>query len=296
MSTPWYPITPVHPAPLVQVMGIVTIPGGVQGSYDAEVLISRGRPPHTNVWATWARGRASPLAAGAKPVYWRPQDPSKWRAALPEPVTSPQPRMWSSVGHNGGQPIIEIDDDGGQWWRDVGRIKYEPSGSVSERMAEGRVMRAVAACGHGYGTTLNSRTFGMLLAQVVREFGDDAEYPTSDYAGRFRQSPSDISDFEIAMAWFAHLDPPDLRPADQCTWALNRMQNVLALRARNRPWSYGLIGERFGMTPDGARKLYQRTMQAVWRVANGMPAFCHVVTTSPMEQLKERNRAWRAAS
>jgi hypothetical protein len=292
VSTHWYPITPIYPAPLVQVTGIVMHTGGLQGTYDAQVIISRGRAPHSHVWAAWQKGRAVPLAPDATPLYWRPQDPTKWRAPLPEPIVPSEPRMWSSVGAVERQH--EAPDDGGQWWRDASRIRYEPAGAISERMAEGRVMRAVAASGHGYGTTLTARTFGTLLADLAAQF-DDRSASTSDPIGRFRQTRADISDFDLAMAWFANLDPPDLRPADQRTWALNRMQNVLAWRARNRPWSFGVIADRFGMTPDGARKLYQRSIQAVCRVANGKPAFAHVTTTDAIEQLRERNRAWRSA-
>lgn len=291
MSEVWYPVTPIHPAPLVQVAGIVMHPGGAQGTYDAQVIISRGRAPHTHIWAAWHKGRAVPLASGAKPIYWRPQDPSKWRAPLPDPIIPAEPRMWSSAGAREMPEDSRADE--GQWWRDASRVKYEPPGSISERMAEGRVMRAVAASGHGYGTTLTTRTFGMLLADLAEQFGGETGYATSDAIIRFRQTRADISDFDLAMAWFAQLDPPDLRPSDQDTWALNRMQNVLVLRARNRPWSFGLIGERFGMTPDGARKLYRRSIQAVCRVANGKPAFAHVTTTDAMEALRERNRAWR---
>ena len=79
MTSPWYHITPIHPGPLVQVNGIVTMATG----YDVELTIARGRPPHTNTWASFERGRVTPLQAGATPCLWQPKNPEKWKAVLP---------------------------------------------------------------------------------------------------------------------------------------------------------------------------------------------------------------------
>jgi len=110
-----------------------------------------------------------------------------------------------------------------------------------------------------------------------------------------RQTRQDIGDFERAMAWFTALNPPDLR-ASAKAWTYNRQQKVLAVRSFGHPWSFGLIGERWGMTPDGARQMYQRSIEAVWRVANGRPAYTWVTTVDQIEALRERNRAAKGAA
>jgi hypothetical protein len=43
-------------------------------------------------------------------------------------------------------PRDRSDEDGLPWWWSPAEIVYQPSGHVTRRMAEGRVMRAVAWC------------------------------------------------------------------------------------------------------------------------------------------------------
>ncbi len=291
-TAPWYPITDQHPAPLVRVHGIVAHPGGVQDGYDAQILISRGNRPHHNLWASWQSGRATPLAPGARPDYWQPQQPDKWKAPLPEPVISREPRMWSAVGEREDLAAI-LPPEPEQWWRDPTRIRY--TGDVTLDMAEGRVMRAVAACGHGYGANAQTRTFSSILADMAEE-NEFSAYPTSDYTARFRPLPQDIADFEVAMGWFTALNPPDLRVKGAELWTFNRPQKAIAYRALDRPWSYGKMADKFGMTPDGARKAHYRAIEAVHRVATGLPAYSHVDPIDQIAALQERNRMARGAA
>ena len=292
MTTPWYPITDHHPAPSVRVHGIVAHPGGVQDGYDAQILISRGQRPHHHLWASWQSGRATPLAPGAKPIYWQPQDPMRWKAPLPEPVVSRiEPRMWSAVGECEDLAAL-LPPEPDQWWRDPTRIRY--TGDMSLGMIEGRVMRAVAACGH-YAATPQTRTFGAIIADMAEE-NELADYPTSDYVARFRPLPADIADFDTAMGWFSALNPPDLRTPGTEVWAFNRPQKAIAYRALDRPWSFGKMAEKFGMTPDGARKTHYRALKAVHRVASGLPAYAHVTPIDQIAALQERNRMARGAA
>ncbi len=265
MTTLWYPVTRVHPGPIVKVWGLLG---------DARAIVSRGTSPNLNMWATWDGSRCHPLPPGVTPFVWQPQHPEKWRAPLPDPV--PVAAAHSDI-------VVEAT----QWWRDPNALRYEDEGSISQRMAEGRVMRAVAACGDGV-ISHRVRTISSLLAELASEHHANP-YPVNDYAPRLRQTRQDISDFDRAMGWFAALNPPDLR-ASADTWVFNRQQKVLAVRSLGHPWSFGLIGEKWGMTPDGARQLYQRSIEAVWRVANGKPAYTWVTTVDQIAALRERNR------
>lgn len=289
MTAPWYPITDHHPAPLVRVEGIVSHVGGAQDGYDAQILISRGQRPHHNLWATWKSGRASPLAPGAKPIYFRPQDPTKWKAPLPDPVIPAEPQMWSSTGHR--EDLAALMPEPAQRWRDPSWVRYD---DIAIEMVEARVMRAVAACGH-YASTPQTRTFGAILADMAEE-NEFSAYPTSDYVARFRPLPADIADFDTAMGWFSALNPPDLRTPGTEVWSFNRPQKAIAYRALDLPWSFGKIAEKWGITPDGARKAYVRAIEAVHRVASGLPAYAHVTPIDQIAALQERNRMARGAA
>ncbi len=307
--TNWYPITPIHPAPLVQVRGIVMYPGGAQ---DAQIIISRGRPPHSNTWASWAKGRAAALPPHAKPLYWQPQAPDKWQASLPTPVSNLVDRMWSSSMTFGvvddaeaAELAREMEADRAdarrgavhsapsreplQWWRDADKIRYERAGEISERNAEGRIMRAVSMCGHGAGLSLRTRTFGTILANMAAQIqGED--YATSDYVPRLRALPADETDFPIAMDWFTALNPmPIPAPGSRARWDFNRAQEALAFRSFNIPLSFDDIGGQWNVSGETARQTYIRTIATVCRIANGSAS----AGVDHMSELRERNAAWK---
>lgn len=291
MTAPWYPITDHHPAPLVRVEGIVAHVGGAQDGYDAQILISRGQRPHHNLWATWKSGRATPLAPGAKPIYFRPQDPTKWKAPLPDPVIPSEPQMWSSTGHR--EDLAAMMPEPAQRWRDPSWVRY--AGEITIEMAEARVMRAVAACGHGYGANPSTRTFASILAELAEE-NEFSNYPTSDYVPRFRPLPQDIADFDVAMRWFTDLNPVELRADGADLWEFSRPQKAIAYRSLDRPWSFGKIAQKWSMTPDGARKVYLRAIAAVFRAASGLNAYTHIDPIDQIAALRERNRMARGAA
>lgn len=316
MSNPWYPITPHHPAPLVQVRGIVEFVGGVQGTYDAQIIISRGRPPHADVWASWTKGRATILPPRAKPLCWQPQDPEKWQAPLPEPLSTATDRLWYSKLSFGvveeaeaAELAQEMERDRNdarrgpvhsapprepmQWWRDADKIKYEPRGQISPRMAEGRVMRAVALCGHssgmyGQGTGMSLRARSILASMATSASPED--YATSDYVPRLRALPGDHSDFPIAMSWFTALNTMPLPASDsKAAWVFNREQEALAFRSFNIPLSYAEIGNQWGVSGETARQTYISAIDMVHRLANGVVP----VVVDHMAELRKRNAAFK---
>lgn len=271
MTGLWYPVTEQHPAPIVRVVGLV-------GTERARMLVSRGQRPHQSLWAAWNAGRVNPLPPGVRPTVWQPQEPAKWRAELPDPVDPMTCKPFGSA---------VIDDD--QWWRDGHAIVYEAPGFVSRKMAEGRVMRAVAACRNSV-TMPYARSFSSLMAEMATDAHDGVV--TSDYILRFKPLRPDVQDFSTAMAWFAALNPPEMR-SEKDPLAFNRQQKILAYRSDDVPWTYGKIGEKWSITADGARKFYGRVIDAVHRVANGMAPYAWVPTIDQMAALRERNRLAR---
>lgn len=181
------------------------------------------------------------------------------------------------------------------WWRDASLLRYEPTGAVTPRMAEGRVMRAVALCGHGQRPTVKSNSFGKILADIAAA-GAQEEYATSDYVPRLRSLPQDGQDFENAMAWFVALDPPELRHGRRkrfALWDFTDTQMVLIWRSLNIPLSWAIIAEKIGHNHhEYARNRFKSAMARICRVANGLPAYPHIPpASSHIQALRERNLA-----
>lgn len=315
-DAPWFPVDAHHPPPLAQVRGIVTVPRDrARGCYDAELIISRGKPPHTDTWASWERGRAIPLAPDATPCLWQPQFPDKWRMALPDPVPGVAPRMWSSTMRfqlvddaTAAELAEEMERDRADaraapargegerpqvaWWRDADLIRYEPPGEITPRMAEGRIMRAVAMCEHDRGLTIRTRTFSDILAEMAAR-REDQPYATSDFVPRMKALPMDISDFDTAMAWFVALNPRPLPThTSQSQWQqFSREQRVLIWRAMNLPRTFNAIAGDLGVSKQAAIATYARAIKAACRVANGHVAFPYrALPVDQIAALRERNR------
>lgn len=314
-TDPWYPVTPSHPPPLEKVRAILTVTKQSQTIYNAQIIASRGKPPDIDVWAEWKDGRLRLLPAFAKPCLWQPQQPDHWPMALPEAVPGVSERLWSSkVGFalvdeaTAAELAAEMESNREDarrretivrgkpkidWWRDIDNITYEPPGAVTEKMAEGRVLRAVAMCGHGRDMTVAYRSFSGLLADMAPSVDDARFY--ADYIPRLTPLRADKTDFPEAMRWFTALNPKGLPTAtSRADWSLAREQEVLIYRSHNKPLSFAVIGGLWEMTGAGVRQLYARAIQAVTRVANGgvawpngAPMIDHNAAT------KARNAAWK---
>lgn len=240
-------------------------------------------------WAGWH------TLKGDAPDYYQPIWPDKWAVPLPEPITfrEAEGRMWSaraSIGHNQPPPDDDpLADDArasGQWWRDPLAIAYEPTGRVSQRMAEGRVMRAVAWCGAGRDLSLKSRTPNDVLAEMA-DFYEQAGGEFRD-AARFHPLPQDVDDFETAMRWYVQLkDPP--RDGAGRPWSLNMAQRVLLYRARPVPLSFQEIGWAVHRSAERARQVYHRAVERCHAFANGGAG----PADRALEALRQRTREAR---
>lgn len=241
-------------------------------------------------WAGWH------TLKGDQPDYYQPLTPERWSVPLPDPIEfrSPEPQMWSATPRQpsfapppdeAGAPHGSDERGSEQWWRDPLAITYEPAGRISRKMAEGRVMRAVAWCGAGQGLTLRRRTPVDVLAAMAAE---EEERAAGENRPRFVPLPQDRDDFDIAMAWYTQLNPPQTWGAKRYAWSLNPPQRVLLYRARPVPLSFVEIGWVLHRSAERARQLYHRAIDRCADLAN--------VEAGPAAQaLEEMRRRTRAA-
>lgn len=316
MTNPWYPVTDVHPGPIVQVRAIVSSANG-----NAELIVCRGKAHHGDKWAEWKAGRSKPLPPGAVVTLWQPQAPEKWKAPLPDPVAVVEPRMWSSTmaftlvdEADSSELAREMERDREdakrngapeegsreplQWWRDADAIRYEPAGQITPRMCEGRIMRAVAISGYGGELTLKYKSFSTVLAAICEK--TPPPYAMSDYVPRMNPLPADWNDFERAMGWFAALNPKPLPEADaRADWSFTRPQWCMIMRSYNIPLSFGEIGEMLpakakdkggAVSGEAARRMYERAIRRACRIANGVDRTNHA---QQIEAIRDRNRSWK---
>lgn len=236
------------------------------------------------------------------PQLWAPCNAKTWRAPLPAPSfeMTGDVRMWNAKqSFNAAEAAAEMEADrenasretvvertservAQQWWRDHVLIKYEPRDSLTKRMAEGRIMRAIACCGVGRGLTLENVTASAIVAAMAEAVEAAAKDAVQDYAPRFEQLPQDRDDWLTAMQWFTAIDPPN------GNWTLSRRQRVMLLRALPMPWSYDEIGDDYRISGERARQIYARALDRAYRMA------CQGVVPAidRLEALRERNRRY----
>lgn len=284
-------------------------------------------------WATFEKGQRVNLPPkgqeadfGYEPQAWRPEKPDLWKADLPEPLTSCEPRMWSSrtkfqaVEEASAEELareMEADradaqrgcfaaENGAaaaraqmrdrQWWRDGTLISYSQPGSISKQEAEGRMMRALAWCGAGSGLTLRERTPLTILA-AISDFMDGMEDERASM--KFDPLPQDAQDFEVAMGWFVRLYPLEMRGKHAESWDFSTTQKVLLWRSRAVPLSFDQIGRLLAISESAARQRvyggprYVGALERVWRAANGWKVWDHLTVADQVVELRKRNRLAR---
>jgi hypothetical protein len=174
------------------------------------------------------------------------------------------------------------DEDGLPWWWSPAELVYQPSGHVTRKMAEGRVMRAVAWClGGSAPPQLAKSRFFAEMAAAAEELSDMAPQ-----AVRFTPLQQDIGDFLAAMSWFTKLNPK--RDEDV---GMSREQKLLIWRSRPVALSFGEIGNQFSVSSQRAHQVYRRAIDKVTALANQAEG-----VDAPIAKLRQRNRAARATS
>lgn len=260
---------------------------------------ARGVNPDTGrlAWCTyrdgdivWLPPKKEADAWGDAPERWQPIDPARWDLPLPDPLpVQVTPRLYyTQQDFSAAEAAAEMEgarsdarsrkDDGEpvdpRPWRDITNVRYE-HGLVSEKMAEWRVLRALAWCGAGKGLTMKVETTATLLARLCEEAAGKI-VPDEKWHGvpRFQPLPQDHSDFETAMAWVARLNPPEAWDARRKAWSLNKAQRVLLLRSLDIPLSWGDVANELGLKTYGrnnwttAQDLYKKSVNRCWRFAN----------------------------
>lgn len=198
-------------------------------------------------------------------------------------------------------------EDGGQWWRDVARIVYEPMGNVSREHGEARIMRAlifeqsirvglapirtnaatmvaikmclpadVEPCARCDGTGLGPRG---KHCQKCKGYGVVQSAPYAVWIPPLTLQPEDDRDFDVVMGWFVEVLPS--------------RREMLVLRARmlSPPATWRQIGDEIGRTSARARQIYSAVIDELVGAANRQPRRAK----ARLAELKERNREAKRA-
>lgn len=250
----------------------------------------RWRPVDAAAW-TWPNGRAAtPLPVLVKPQMISQSGRRRWDAMADQAEQSARAKADLEAEFGPEDELPETDDRA--WWRDPERLTYSRPGAghdgISLAEAEGRTLRAILTDG--------------LRAAAAPNGWDGAESVLSQMAGGSEAaacvkawSPTrrDISDHPIAMAWFAALWPPEMRPKD---WApsigkleFGPQQKLLVMVAVGRSWTS--MAKELNCADVQARRLYAGALVNLHRAANGQQVFEWVKTKDQMAALRERNRA-----
>lgn len=324
-ESPWYAIADMPPPYTVQVEIMI------RGRH---FIGARGRHPKRPdmiLWMEWASGK--PLfipddvvdALNDGQGAWRPQKPELWQSPLPEPIRVSQSGIMktersrfaaveeaeaadlaSEMERDRQQARDGARADGcparafePQWWRDHSLIRYQPKESLTLRMVEGRLMRAVA-CSEiqlsrsGKGSRLLQEigeAACRLLAESEAKFGPD-------HIPRLEPLPADNDDWLTAMSWFVSLYPVEHRPKDwahHCPFGMDRLntaQKILVWRAGTVPWSFAEIGKEFDWKGhQRAKQVFDTAIGDCWRCASGLSARRGLTTGNHIAILQARNRA-----
>lgn len=261
MTSPFYPVTREYPPIRVHVTAQVRV-----GKRVAIVTVARGRKgtAQADIWAE-IKGRKTAILPGSVVVdCWRPIKPEAWDEPLPEPiVTSSEGIMWwempSMTAVEMAEEMERLREDARngkgeperrerQWWRIGSDVRYEPPGSITRHMAEGRIMRALC-----YDRTIQMdarpyKTNAAVMADLKRGldviFGD----PTHDWRPPFQSNQRDGDDYLIAMKWLTRVKPswkhwtclwartPDPPLSwTECADKINEMEVILARQEGKKP-------------------------------------------------------------
>lgn len=310
--TDWYALADL---PRMRILKVRVIWGG------HELALTRMRPRGEARWAWFedVRGEPAEVTRAGEPTCWQPMTEAFWNGlARPQPIRAIEPRMVSERSRfaaveeaEAADLAREMDADretarvsretvshthalpGSQWWWDPTSVIYQPQGSVSERYAEGRMMRALVWADVGKGLTLTSKTIGDVLADIAEARAQAMSRGDIDPVTRFQPLPQDQADFLVAMGWFVKLNPPERQHKRQKVWGLSMPQKVLAWTAQPIPLSSDDMGALVGRTGARMRQVRAEALEMVHRVANGLPAKASWPVVDHMAVLKERNLAAR---
>jgi hypothetical protein len=311
MAETWYPPTDDCPGSGVPVL--VNWAG-------RELRAMRRRVGSGLAWFCYSDGRLEELPPvkeaarwGDEPDAWRPIKPELWKAPLPEPLPTIEPRMWSSRTKFGAVEEAEAADLARemehdreaaragrgrrakseppelQWWLDPSLVKHSPPGKISVREAEGRVMRALIAQRAVAWPHPGDRTFADVLAAAVRTVPTERADATSDgYVFAQPTSADGGEEMLRALSWLAAVKAGDDDHADGAF--------AIYLRSLEPARSWRQIAGSMQVSHERARQLYKAALVLVTIVANGGQIAGSIRLGDQLEAVREANRRHRIAS
>ena len=136
-------------------------------------------------------------------------------------------------------------------------------------------------------------TAGDALAEAIDEAerARNPEVAGSEWRPAFKPTPADQSDFDVAMAWWTALNPPELWHNSREAWAINMQQKVLLWRSIPLPMSFAEIAVKHRMTRQRVNFLYHDGLEKCFRAANGLRVHRHVIVRDRLADVREGNRA-----
>ena len=289
--------------------------------------IKAARMPHPNrrrlEWCELADGEVRWLPRDGwslEPHAWQPLDPAAWTwpkgSAAPAPL-EPQvvERMWSArmrfaavedaeaselaadmerdreMARSGGREEREEAADR-QWWLDPHAVTYSRPGHITEREAEGRLMRAFNTERWVRVERPSAKTFGGILAGLARTLPlSPAELAAADPLP-IRDEPTgrDRDDMLVALDWLKGL-PLGLRRDEGFSANHGSIsEDLLRLRGAMPARSWRQIGRTYNSSHEWARTEYARALALVTETANGRPTRGAEVRAARLERVQEGNR------
>jgi hypothetical protein len=244
---------------------------------DVVVLTPGGEECVARRKTTWRRGQAAtawrmriPVREPGRPTKrryvnlpahleitrWRPLDRSKFPGPLPTKPASMMPAIaWQSPAP---PAVPQESTDPLDWPHD-----YSAAPNISGREVEVRVLRGLRTMRspHAVKDGRARNQFDSVLINLLRQMGKlDHEHVDESYmapAGvAWEPTRRDHSDWLTAAGWWRQLNRTE--------------RDIVELRSLNPPFSFQAIGDRAGITREGARKRYPTAIERVVRIANGL--------------------------
>jgi len=263
-----------------------------------------------------------------EPQEWQPLDARMWTWPKGTPVPQPierqvSERMWSAtmrftavddaeaadlaaemerdrnLARSGGAAAGEAHAGGmaepqQQWWFDPHLVTYSRPGHITEREAEGRLMRAFAAERWVRVERPTCNTFGGILANLARTVPlSPAELAAADPLP-IRDEPTgrDRDDMLTALSWLKGLPTSwfaENAGDGRVHWA-GPYDDVLRQRSMQPPRSWREIGRVLKVSHEQARQMYAQALALVTDSANGRTTTAALRRAERLAAVQEGNR------
>lgn len=295
-STPWYLPGAGHPPRRVHVRAQIG---------DKTLTAVRATDPRTgdDVWLEvcghGSTARYHRLSAPAD--RWQPLNADRWQADLPRAIFTgamhAEKMRFALVDEAEASDLAaemerervlsragRLQEASGEreryrrevlWWRDQTRVTYEPRGSVTPRMAEGRAMRALI-CDRAIRMGFKPWRSNAAVLAAIKETRSELEgVAVHDWMPPVQPLPPDWRDYEEVMGWLvdARISRSD--------------QTILIRRCQSPPWSWQEIADalRWKLRPTRAR--FDEMIADIVKAANRRSRPAQVA----IEELRKRNRS-----